>query len=169
MEREHGALPETVRAETGGGGEHHFFRHPGGEVRNSAGKLGAGVDVRGDGGYIVVPPSPHPSGRRYTWDVEPDDCELPLPPDWITAATRPAKAGRPVSEWRELAENGASKGERNERCAQLAGHLLSRGVDPYVCLSLLLAWDAKRNTPPLGGEEVAAVVDSIARREARKL
>jgi Bifunctional DNA primase/polymerase, N-terminal/Primase C terminal 1 (PriCT-1) len=168
LERERGELPETVRAETGGGGEHFFFRYPGYECRNTAGQLGPGVDTRADGGFCVVAPSPHPSGRRYTWDVGPDDCELAMPPEWLTAPTRPKIVARPVSEWRELVAKGASAGERNNRCAQLAGHLLSRGVDPYVCLSLLLAWDAKRNHPPLGGEEVAAVVDSIARREARK-
>ncbi|MBA2535280.1 MAG: bifunctional DNA primase/polymerase [Rubrobacter sp.] len=51
-------VPRTARARTGGGGTHHFFRYPGGiEIRNSAGLLGPGLDVRGEGGYVVVPPS----------------------------------------------------------------------------------------------------------------
>ena len=58
LEREHGPAPETARARTGGGGAHLFFRYPPGrEVRNSAGVLGPGLDVRGEGGYVVVPPS----------------------------------------------------------------------------------------------------------------
>ena len=53
-----GPLPETSRARTGGGGVHVFFRYPSGEeVRNSTGRLGPGLDVRGAGGYVVVPPS----------------------------------------------------------------------------------------------------------------
>ncbi len=47
LEREHGELPETVRAETGGGGEHYYFS-ANGELRNTAGKLGEGLDTRGD-------------------------------------------------------------------------------------------------------------------------
>jgi hypothetical protein len=58
LERENGPLPETARARTGGGGVHVFFRYPAEkEVRNSAGWLGLGLDVRGEGGYVVVPPS----------------------------------------------------------------------------------------------------------------
>jgi len=58
LERAGGPAPTTARARTGGGGIHLFFRHPSGtEIRNSAGLLGAGLDVRGEGGYVVVPPS----------------------------------------------------------------------------------------------------------------
>ncbi len=58
LEREDGPLPETARSRTGGGGMHVFFRYPPEEeVRNSAGWLGPGLDVRGEGGYVVVPPS----------------------------------------------------------------------------------------------------------------
>ena len=61
LEREHGPLPKTVEAITGGGGHHLYFAHPGGEVRNKVG-LAPGIDLRGDGGYIVAPPSLHASG-----------------------------------------------------------------------------------------------------------
>jgi hypothetical protein len=58
LEREHGPLPRTAKTRTGGGGVHVFFTYPAEEeVRNSAGKLGPGLDVRGEGGYVVVPPS----------------------------------------------------------------------------------------------------------------
>ena len=58
LERENGPLPRTATARTGGGGLHVYFGYPAEEeVRNSAGLLGAGLDVRGEGGYVVVPPS----------------------------------------------------------------------------------------------------------------
>lgn len=58
LERSYGPLPKTTRARTGGGGVHVFFAYPAEEeVRNSVGKLGPGLDVRGEGGYVVVPPS----------------------------------------------------------------------------------------------------------------
>ena len=66
LEREHGPLPGTARARTGGGGVHIFFRYPAREeVRNSARWLGPGLDVRGEGGYVVVPPSHTRSA--YEW------------------------------------------------------------------------------------------------------
>ena len=56
LEGQNGPLPDTARARTGGGGVHVFFRYPAQkEVRNSAGWLGPGLDVRGEGGYVVVP------------------------------------------------------------------------------------------------------------------
>ena len=58
LERAGAPAPKTARARTGGGGIHMFFRYPRGtEIRNSAGLLGRGLDVRGEGGYVVVPPS----------------------------------------------------------------------------------------------------------------
>jgi hypothetical protein len=66
LERTGGPLPRTARTRTGGGGMHVFFRYPEGEtVRNSAGRLGPGLDVRGEGGYVVVPPSRTRSA--YEW------------------------------------------------------------------------------------------------------
>ena len=66
LERENGQLPKTARARTGGGGLHVFFRYPADkEVRNSAGWPGPGLDVRGEGGYVVVPPSR--TGSAYGW------------------------------------------------------------------------------------------------------
>ena len=58
LERAGAPTPKTARVRTGGGGIHVFFRNPRGtEIRNSAGLLGPGLDVRGEGGYVVVPPS----------------------------------------------------------------------------------------------------------------
>ena len=71
-----GPLPETVEALTGKG-RHLYFAHPSVEIRPSAGVLGPGLDVRGDGGYVVGPLSLHYTGRRYEWEVahHPDDMD----------------------------------------------------------------------------------------------
>lgn len=63
-EREHGAI-QTLMAETGGGGLHLFFKHDP-RIRNSAKRM-EGIDVRGEGGYVVVAPSVHKSGKTYRW------------------------------------------------------------------------------------------------------
>jgi hypothetical protein len=66
LEGTHGGLPETITSITGGGGRHLLFKHPGVPVRNRV-AIRPGVDCRGDGGFIVAPPSVHQSGRRYVW------------------------------------------------------------------------------------------------------
>jgi hypothetical protein len=66
---ERGILRETRAQFTGReGGIHMFFKHPGGYITSRAGGAGTGVDVKGDGGYVVLAPSVHPkTGRRYRW------------------------------------------------------------------------------------------------------
>ncbi len=60
-----GPVPQTLTVRTGSGGLHLYYKHPGGTVSNSARKLGPGIDVRGDGGYVIAPPSVHISGGVY--------------------------------------------------------------------------------------------------------
>jgi hypothetical protein len=57
----------TVIAKTGRGGYHIYYQAGSSSVRNSASKVVPGIDIRGDGGYVVLPPSKHESGRRYEW------------------------------------------------------------------------------------------------------
>lgn len=79
---EYGDPGDTVCAATGGGGMHFLFAAET-HVRN--GKIAPGVDVRGDGGQIVVAPTLHPSGQPYTW-IEghaPWEHELADAPDWL--------------------------------------------------------------------------------------
>jgi hypothetical protein len=64
LESRYGALPPTLTSHTGSGGLHIAFAHPGVRIGPSAGKLGPGLDVRGDRGLIVAPPSLHHSWRR---------------------------------------------------------------------------------------------------------
>jgi hypothetical protein len=72
----------TMEQETGSGGAHLVFTYPAeGTWRNTRGRLGAGVDTRGEGGYIMVAPSIHPLGRAYRWcDAYTDPQPLP---DWL--------------------------------------------------------------------------------------
>lgn len=169
LEQQHGPLPPGVEAITGGGGRHIYFAHPGGAVRNRTG-FAPGLDLRGDGGMVVAPPSVHPGGGRYRWRTGHAPGETPLAPlpAWLAApAEGKAGAGHPASHWRELVREGVEAGRRNATLASFTGHLLWQGVDPDVVLELMLAWNRVRCRPPLSDDEVARTVRSIARTHAR--
>jgi hypothetical protein len=170
LERRHGQLPRTVSAETGTGGTHYYFAtHK--KVACSAGALGDGLDVRGDGGYVVAPPSVHPeTGRRYVWDNAPEETPPARLPAWLAGRLEKASIGqaRSVEYWRQVTVEGAGEGERNDRLVQLTGHLLARGVDPFVAHGLLMAWNRQFCKPPLLDGDVMRTVDSIAKRELEK-
>lgn len=85
--------PHTWHSHTPSGGSHIFFSHPGFETRNSAGRIGAGLDIRGDGGSIILPA---PVGG-YAWDahLHPDLVPLARMPEWLIEATRPKPVERP--------------------------------------------------------------------------
>jgi putative DNA primase/helicase len=145
---EHGALPATRTVKTGGGGRHYYFKHPGATVRNSAKKLGAGLDVRGDGGYVVAPPSNHKSGGTYEWLDERDPADAPAwllalvvaPPETTTAAASKERTdfgadggtryGLQALAEEALEVESAPEGSRNEtlnRAAYAVGQLVAGG------------------------------------------
>jgi len=167
LEAKSGKLPITVRAATGGGGLHFYFAHPGEFVPNRVG-VAPGVDLRGDGGYVVAPPSRHPSGRYYNWvaNCSPDEMTPASAPRWLFAGYVNARMGHTLDHWRSLLREGVAEGERNSTVASLSGHLLWHGVDPDVVLQLLLAWNRCCCRPPLDDAEVSQVVRSISHRHS---
>jgi hypothetical protein len=168
LERDHGPLPPSVEAETGGGGRHLYFAHPGGVVRNRVG-LAPGIDLRADGGMAVAPPSIHPSGRRYRWreDRGPEEIALAEPPSWLLRWPEDARSGHPPAYWRERVRGPVREGERNSSVASLTGHLLWHGVDADVAAELLRCWNRVRCEPPLPDDEVLRTVESIGRTHRR--
>lgn len=160
-----GPLPPTLEAISGGGGRHLYFHSADPVLRNRVGLM-PGIDLRARGGLIVAPPSIHPSGAHYRWreGFSPDERPaLPLPARLHDYLRGRARSGHPPAYWRELVRDGVGEGTRNTTIASLCGHLLWHGVDPEVALELLLAWNRTRCRPPLGDNEVAAVVASIRR------
>lgn len=92
---EHGPLPTTPAARTGGGGWHVWLRLPPGvEHGNGRGRLPRGIDVRGcERGYLVSPPSVHASGARYAWLEGRAPWEVPVAevPPWLLVLLAPAE------------------------------------------------------------------------------
>lgn len=168
--QKHGPLPHTIEARTGGGGRHVYFAHPGGIIRNRVG-LVPGIDLRGDGGCMVAPPSIHASGMAYSWlpGQDPQTAALAPMPSWLLheATGVHQSPGHGLDYWRNLLKEGVAEGERNNTIASLTGHLLWHGVDPDVAQELLLCWNRIRCQPPLSDEEVIRTVDSITRLHER--
>ena len=109
MVAEHGELPHTLTAQTGSGGQHWWFTHPDEQIANRAG-FWPGLDVRGEGGYVVVPPSLHPNGNAYVWLTS---GVKPVPaPDWLVdMVSRKARPAVEVGEVR-LADTDSPWGNR---------------------------------------------------------
>jgi hypothetical protein len=99
IQQERGKLPDTVMAVTGSGGNHYLLKHPGPEIKikNSVSNLGRGLDIRGDGGYIVVAPSLHLHGRRYEWELScrPLDASIAPIPEWLLARIKEDRQAKP--------------------------------------------------------------------------
>lgn len=168
--RRYGPLPPSVEAVTGGGGCHIYFAHPGGVVRNKVG-IAPGIDLRGEGGCVVAPPSLHASGKAYAWlkGHAPGQRALAPIPGWLLAEVtgERQRRGHALEYWRNLLNEGVPEGERNSTIASLTGHLLRHGVDPDVALELLLCWNRTRCHPPLFDDEVVRTVASITRLHER--
>ena len=170
LELEHGELPATVEVVTARG-RHLWFKMPHVPVRNSAGKIAPGIDVRGSGGYVLAPPSIHPSGRPYAWSVDSHNA-FASAPEWLLAKITDAKgnghtAAEP-SEWRALMLNGVAEGRRDCTITKITGYLLRRFVDPIFVAELMQIFNAARCTPPLPAEDVARIVNSIAGKELKR-
>jgi len=166
----HGELPDTLQARTGGGGRHIIFAYPQGlEIRNSAGKLGEGIDVRAEGGYIIAPPSLHASGQRYAWlnDTPP----APVPNfllKLLTEEKRKATAA-PAAQTHAQAKSGAATGDviaegsRNHMLFKIGSSLRGKGAEYEEVEGQLLEANARRCTPALPVDEVIKIARSVMR------
>jgi hypothetical protein len=177
LERIHGPLPATPRSRTGGGGRHYAFAYPPrGTINNAVNLHGLKIDVRGEGGFIVAPPSAHLSGGCYAWELGPDIGPLASAPDWLLSLVRQRSAvkerkGKSAGKegglvLRVLADDlrtapGVAEGGRHDAALRLVGAHLGRGDGPDDVEALALAW-AERCNPPLPAAEVVRIVRDLA-------
>lgn len=157
LEKEHGKLPETLRSITANGGAHFFFAHPGTQpIRNGAAIYGKpGVDVRGDGGYVVAPPSILAEGKSYVWDIGSPITLAPLP-QWLVVHSK--QNAKPTVESEYFPE-----GTRNSSLARLAGSMRRFGLDETDIVDTLLNVNQTKCNPPLPEAEVKNIARSVAR------
>jgi Bifunctional DNA primase/polymerase, N-terminal/AAA domain/Primase C terminal 1 (PriCT-1) len=165
LERQH-ALPATIEQLTGGGGRQLIFRRPGmfdvPALGNATGNLPDGVDVRCDGGYVVVPPSLHASGRRYEWSVDghPDEVQAVRPPGWLLDVIC-ADAGEREPLHLEP-EQIIPEGKRNRTLTRYGGAMRRYGLPEAAIRAALLEVNRLHCKPPLPHRDVAGVARSVA-------
>ncbi len=159
-------FPATVEAITGSDGRHFLFRMPDADIRNSAGKLGKGLDVRANGGYIVAAPSLHASGKRYRWTAEESDL-ADLPYKLLRELTDPVrakdKAHRTNSATSITWTGGViTKGGRNDLLFRQASSMRAFGANEDAILDGLCALN-RSCSPPLPDSELSKIAASASR------
>jgi Bifunctional DNA primase/polymerase, N-terminal/Primase C terminal 2 (PriCT-2) len=139
LEAKYGALPETLMGESPSGSLHRYYNHPGNsiKVRCTTSELAPGVDVKGDGGMVIAPPSLRPGKGSYRWLNE--GTPIADAPDWLIklvadSANEPAnegvKAEAPLWKVRAALEalpNGADVGRERWIRVGMAAHAATGG------------------------------------------
>ncbi|GGF24258.1 DNA primase [Halobacillus andaensis] len=161
---------KTVEAITGSKGKHILFNYPG-QLGNRA-NVKPGIDIRGDGGYIVLAPSNHISGNQYEWELSsrPGEVRLSDMPEWLLKElqeTTKSTIKKPSSHWSHIIQ-GVGEGERNNSAASLAGYLLRRRLDASVAYEIMLMWN-DRNNPPMSQDDLDKTYMSILKKEVDRL
>lgn len=158
-------VPETVECFTGGGGRHLYFKCPTWHVKNTANVL-PGLDSRGDGGYVVAPPSLHESGKRYEWEVlhSPSQCELADMPIWwaerlkekVDQISYVNKVEDKGVVWEEYVEGSKiGKGTRDQTLFTIGCSMRAHGAAYNDILATLTVINEKRCYPPMNSFEVS--------------
>ena len=170
LQRRCGKLPPTLTSQTGNGA-HIVFRSGGHEYRNRTG-IYPGIDVRGDGGYIVAPPSVHIAGKRYRWS---NDGAVVDPPIYV----RQLLAGKflpdlNLSKFKDLPDLPKphlspdqvpmiQKGCRNDELFRLAGRWRWEDKTVEEVGQLLEEVNRKKCQPPVGDKELKSILKSSMR------
>lgn len=159
LEQEHGKLPETVEVLTPNGGRHYVFRHSGRTLKSGAGVLGPGLDTRGEGGYVLVPPSVGANGRVYRYMRTEKKIAVAEPPAWLFAIVEEQLRFAPAPE----VEKVIPEGKRRQAMLSVAGSLRRRGLIGEEILPALLELN-KRCRPPLEQAEIVELAFDVERR-----
>ncbi len=169
LEDQYDELPTTLSVKTPRGGSHLYFQHPGWAIRNTAGFPAPGLDIRGDGGYVLIPSSQGPAGGYVVDEPAP----IAIAPAWLldllkNHQLRLDKVGGTTADHAARISAGATQGERNTHMASEVGWLFTLTPSWREVLALARGINALVR-PPLDDKEVQQVVQSIGKAEARKL
>tara|TARA_Y100001934_G_C12309483_1_gene754189 strand:- start:49 stop:804 length:756 start_codon:yes stop_codon:yes gene_type:complete len=162
---QYGQLDDYTTVISGGGGMHIYFAYPETlNVSSSSGKIACGIDVRGDGGYIIAPPSIHQSGQAYEWFLQ-ERRKLKQAPEWLLNLV----GNNSKSQTLNIFSGGIIEGSRNTNMTSIVGHLFTTKIPPKLILETAQVLNEKLCKPPLPEKEVFQIVNSIAKRELSKI
>ncbi|MDO4801242.1 MAG: VapE family protein [Prevotellaceae bacterium] len=161
----HGIIKPSWMSKTGRGGYHYFFisNEP---VKNRVNIIPA-VDIRGDGGYVVAPPSIHPNGTPYQWmeNLSPEEVELVEADDNIKFFLA---QGTETVQTRYLAPSIVPEGERNHTLFRFACMMQSKGASDEAVYAATMAENNSKCNPPMTAHEVSIIVNSALKYEKGK-
>jgi len=168
LEAEYVKLPQTITVTTGSMGKHYYFKGPNTIIKNAIG-IRPGIDIRGDGGYVVAPPSTHASGNTYKWDnieLLKDNTVAELPLWFIGLPTK--NAGFLVPSIYGEQQNNKNlnvipEGKRNGTLTSLAGSMHHRGMSTDAIREALYKENEIRCVPPLSQSEIDTIINSISK------
>lgn len=144
-------------------GYHAYYRYREG-VRNFQKRDDLpGIDLRGDGGYVVAPPSVHPTGKKYQWERGKSIGDIPIGELPNIVLVKESSEKTPLKELYKGTESGC----RNDSLARLAGSWVNDGLSFDECIENAFIWNSKNN-PPLPEKEVIATVRSIYSKHYRE-
>lgn len=167
-------FPETLTAQTGNGYHLFFETVEGFEIKNSVVKIGEGLDIRGENGFVVAAPSLHRNGKRYLWMNEIKPCPLPehlkaklveieiqktaqtIKSDELTQSNKPEIP-------KEVPSLIPEKTRNETLFRRVAASLRGRGANEYQILDKLREVNAARCIPQLEESELQKIARSVMR------
>ena len=170
LQQQRGPLPDTLRSATGGGGRHLFYQHPPGLAIPSMRGLLPGIDIKSDGGYVILPEGRHKSGVPYRWINLDVLSPSPLPPDIVSMImNRPtgstgvytSAGGFDIS----CVLSGLPQGERNDAIFRFCCWLRRqyRNDRDFVIGNAIMA--NARCVPPMSEQELRQCVESAFKQD----
>lgn len=147
-----------------GRGLHAYYKYPHGKKITNSANASIKIDIRGEGGYAIAPPTIHFSGKRYEWvkgfDLQKEISKLPeiflQNNDNNENITIKNKDAKPLKKLYK----GVKTGERNVTLARLCGSWVNDGLTFEECMENALLWNSK-NPDPLDIREIENTVKSI--------
>ena len=158
-----GELPATVMAITGRGGSHMYYRYTGSDIKNRPGLL-EGVDVRGEGGYVIAPPSLHQNGTNYQWEYDPDEVQIADLNESVKRFLQLTKSGSFNRQSFDVPEQ-ISSGSRNDTLYRLACSLQAQGLPDSAIYASVSSCNQERCIEPLPEDELENLISSALTHE----
>jgi putative DNA primase/helicase len=158
----YGEFPKTITALTGSGGHHYLFEMPDLDIRNSAGKLGDGIDTRGNGGYIATAPTIHPNGNPYKWIEQPSETTLAKSPNWLIEMLFANKEVVIVPQGDGIFPDG----QKHYILVSMAGTMRRRGMTTEAIFQALWAENLARCVPPAPESHIRKIAEGVSKYPA---